>query len=69
MSATENNSIWLSQEINSKNPIISSFTFAIGVQKDNNFPQNFGTRQNTVSFQLLFDKQSDTDKKDQSFPP
>lgn len=43
--------------------------FAVGAQKGSNFPQNFGTQLNTVSFQLLLDKQSDTEKKDQSFPP
>lgn len=36
--------------------------FAVGAQKDGNFPQHFGTQLNTVSFQLLLDKQSDTEK-------
>lgn len=42
MSATENNSIWLSREINSKNTIISSFMFAIGVQKTITFLKILG---------------------------
>lgn len=56
-------------ERNSKDTIISGFMFAIGVQKDSNFLQNFRTLQNTVSFQLLFYKRLDTHKKDKSFAP
>lgn len=39
------------------------------MQTDNNFPQSFRTWKNTVSLQFQLHKWSDTEMKDQSFPP